>query len=499
MVGASDQVAAAAQDLRLAERISRYPLRDGSADLVALLGQRLTTATIDAAVGSLAPDGVLYIAVDRRQGSRTAWPSRLVRELKRRDLLSIAVYWVKPDPERAEMYLPSRPASALRWYLDHLYTPISPLRRVARSVVGLVAGMSPRLFWLVVPSYAVVARRRGHVDAAVVAASNPGRRAGSAAIMLTDNGERSVLLPFEIDVPRTAIKVAKRPEFGAKMRHEHEVLVQLHARLDATLAATLPHPIRLTDQHGLIVTEESVVDGASMLSRVGTWPFDRRLQVRLLRESASWLLRFHEMTLDGRVGVSAQESSRWLSSPIDDYVALFPVTPVEREFHERLRRLRQSLAGDSIPIAWQHNDFGVNNIWWTPHDLRVIDWEGGRAGPVLSDLLYFAVSWNDTAHGVRAIDDKLRGFRRLFIDRQPTDFLARAARFQIKDYCRRLEVSSRLVPMLLAVTWSRLALDRHARSRALGEGFADPRVGNEPAAYIALMARHAEELLATWR
>ena len=496
IVGANSTLADVSQRVGLAARVTRRLSRDDPADVIAVVGGKRPLAQLDEATRCLAPGGVVYVEVDRRPRSNVLLtPGRLARFLACRGLPISRAYWVKPALDAAEMYLPLEPGESMKWYLETLFTPITPIRRAARAILARVPAA---LFGMVVPSYALVAGQRPLVPAPVTEEQFGATADEPSVIMLTDNGERVVLLPLHDGRPRRAVKVAKQPEFGAKTTHEHDVLVQLHARLDPQLAASLPRPVSIGTHHGLVVAAESLVEGTSLLSLVGTWPFDRRRQVAMLREATAWLIRFHLATLDRRIAVTTREASQWLWPPLDEFRAAFGLTEAEERFDFHLGALIPSDADLALPLAWQHNDFTVGNVWRSSEGIRVIDWEGGRVGPVLTDLLYLVSTWHDTARGIRSVDEKLAGFRRVFIDARPVDPLAQAARAEVRRYCRSLGVSRQLVAPLLAVTWSRLAVGHRARSIALGESSGTGRSGNVAAAYFDLIAQHTDALTARW-
>lgn len=501
LMGGLEGIAETAVELGVAQRVSEQLSGCDRADLVAFVGGTWRLAQLDTAVRLLGADGTIYVEVDRRRSSMLLLtPGRLRRHLAKVGLPSSAAYWIKPSLDIAEMYLPADPPAALGWYLDTLFTPITPMRRFGRWLLRTVATLAPRVFWWLVPSYAVVGRARGSVGPWIVSRVQGTRDYNaSQAVMLTDNGERSVLLALSDGRPSVAIKIAKRPEFGPKTIHEHEVLVELHGTVGREIAAALPRPIALTDEDGLAVTAEGIVDGTSLLSSVGTWPFDRRRQTELLGAAADWLIRFHTATIHRRIALVSDAADELIWTPVRRYRQTFGLPEHEDRLERRLASLVRAYGDLTVPVIWEHGDFGVQNVWRSPEGIRVIDWEGGRRGPALCDLLYFAASWNDTAHGVKAIEGKLVGFRRLFIDRGPPDPRAAAVRHQVLRYCDSLQLTPTVVPILLVVTWSRLALGRHARLGALGEARPDPRIGNEATAYVDLMDRNVDELTATWR
>lgn len=497
LLGASDSVASAALDLGVAGAVIRSPHTRERADVAALLGGRSSRADLDGAIATLDEDGILYIEVARRSRRNVfLTPARLARGLASRGFGAMAIYWVKPDLDAAEMYLPSRPPRAFSWYLESLYTPITLLRRAARSILR---ALPRRLFWASVPAFAVVARRTGPVGPALFRRDEVETAVNdSSAILLTDNGERAVLVAVSPRGPRRIVKVAKRPEFGDKTRHEHAVLEQLHDRLDATLAKTIPRPVALWTEAGLPAAEESVVEGSAVLSRVGTWPFAAGRQVQLLDRATAWLVAFHASTNEGAVNVTSPDAAQWLWVPMTEYRERFAPTPAEGLLERRLRSFAEAKPV-RLPLAWEHRDFSVSNIWATGDGVRVIDWEGGRPGPVLADLLYFVAGWHATALGVHSDDAKLKAFQRLFVDRSPSDRLAEAGREAVRRYCLALDISDGLVPLLLARSWCDLALRHRERKAALGEAHADPRRANPYIAYVELIAEHVEQLVETWR
>jgi aminoglycoside phosphotransferase (APT) family kinase protein len=129
----------------------------------------------------------------------------------------------------------------------------------------------------------------------------------------------------------------------------------------------------------------------------------------------------------------------------------------------------------------------------------VIDWEGGRIGPPLCDLLYLATHWAITAQtsSARGQPDELRTFSHVFLEPTRAWVTKDAVWAVVARYLAALELDARFLPMFLVLTWVQLALGRHRRAVALQNLQPDPRADNPPLHYLECLSHHMDELLAT--
>jgi hypothetical protein len=94
----------------------------------------------------------------------------------------------------------------------------------------------------------------------------------------------------------------------------------------------------------------------------------------------------------------------------------------------------------------------------------VVDWESGGFGLPGTDLIYFLGSFAYLARS-EGIQDQLRGFKEMFFE-SGTSSTARGSEISpgtaqqwLEDYCRRLGISTRWLPVLFGLCWT-----MHARN-----------------------------------
>jgi aminoglycoside phosphotransferase (APT) family kinase protein len=142
-----------------------------------------------------------------------------------------------------------------------------------------------------------------------------------------------------------------------------------------------------------------------------------------------------------------------------------------------------------LPIVWRHRDFTPWNLFRAGNEIHVVDWEGLRPGPALCDLLHFVMHWHEQARrvsGRAALHD-------LFVAPRPGPAAA-AAREEIANYCRQLEIDLRFVPLLLLHT--RLEIVARRTERPAG---APGKWDTADAAYVTFLAEEGEALFEAWR
>jgi aminoglycoside phosphotransferase (APT) family kinase protein len=489
--------------LGLADAVSTALPDDRTANVVVALPPARPTAAALAA--ALAPDGQLYLEVDRRAaGARRDAATRLCRRLHDAGLSITGAYaTLPPDPEAPRRYVPLDRPRAAQWYFRHTYRPLSPAQRITAAGAGLLAraGILMRL----APSFAITARVSGD-DPPPLSGPLHGRLpthgAASRArpIVFAEGGDRVVLLPFGPDdaEPRGVLKVPRLPTFHERTQREVACVRELRAALPAELSRAIPEPIELTTVAGTPVAVERVAPGRSLLASSGSWGAGRRARADDLRLAMTWLARFHATTELRRPAWGDAEREAWVELPIERYAAQFGVTPAEARLFDAARRYADTLAGEPMPIVRQHGDFAVWNLARRGSELFVLDWEGASPGPVLCDALHLVTSWDlalrrarDAAEELRSFDALLRG---VVTAGRDGDAYHRVARAALDDYRERVGCGERLVPILLCYHRLELALRRATQqrdARALG---ADARAGNRPVAHVALLATHAGAL-----
>ena len=130
-------------EIGLARRVSRTVPAKPSADAVAIL--QGASVGCEEAAACLLPGGTLYWEADYSH-ARMAWIKRSVsRRLRRANLSLAGLYWVRPDFERAEVFIPIEIRTAMEWYFRSWANTSSPLRRLIGSRFGAAAAAAATL------------------------------------------------------------------------------------------------------------------------------------------------------------------------------------------------------------------------------------------------------------------------------------------------------------------------------------------------------------------
>jgi hypothetical protein len=323
-------------------------------------------------------------------------------------------------------------------------------------------------------------------------------RTGMHPLLYTDGGDRLVMLPFlaDGDQPEIVLKVPKLPRFNGKTEGEQRTLAEIRAGVDDGLRASIPEPLGIAQYGELVVATETYLPGQSLMRSSGRWLSAPRDKIRDLDLAADWMGRFHERLELQRLAWEAVPAADWVDKPIADYKAKFGTTPAENLLFDRTLNRSATLRRAQLPTVWQHRDYNVWNLFRAGDQLRVIDWEGGRVGLPLCDLLHFAIQWNELARHLEGKKSRLRGFRRLFAEsKKYHDAIARALHESIESYMSRLAIDSRFLPLLLVCTLVELALRRSLQQEAHGELAANARLGNDWVDYLMVLAIHGTHVL----
>jgi hypothetical protein len=497
LLGGSAELEATILDLGVARRVSRR-LRPGEgADAVIVLAG--ATESLDTIASHLDHNGVLYWEVDRRApGQLAITPARAQRRLKRLGLNPAAAYWVKPGFPQRQMFLPLGATGAFRWYLDTLYRSTTRARRVAKAAFRVLAAADGRGLAAFAPCYAITAVR-GEVrpPALVERAWLDGLSdiEGAQPVLLA-SGEaewnRIVVLLFESkgSVPTAAIKLPRTAAFNQQIEWEHTILRDLGSNLAPSMRASVPtaSAFRWND---LTVSAETCVTGSSLSTRAGPAAVGALEDLRL---TAEWLAAFHRQTTIESVAAREWVTRRLVNGMCSQYAATFGLTAAERHLFATLSRRLETADAGTLPIVWQHTDFGPWNVYRDRSRVSVIDWERARRGPALPDLLYFVTHWSAEVAGRATDAERREHFRSLFCGTAPGGTLARAVRGEIVKYMRRVAVPASLFASLLVYTFVEQALDRAGRLTEFGRADATHRAGNRYVGYVGVLAQHADSL-----
>jgi hypothetical protein len=410
---------------------------------------------------------------------------------------------VKPGFTKPEMYLPLSARAALAWYMRTQYTAISPLRHVGRFVLGCMARRGTQALGSFIKTYVVTGVREGapRLTGGVFRAQSclpvDGLQTPCWPTMLTggpDDRSRVVLLPFgrTSPEPELVLKFARSAASAENNRHEQRVLAEVTRDLTPTrLRATVPQPAGTFTCDSMLVSIEKYLSGASLSRSIGCWGRPLSKKVADLKAAGDWLAAFHGATGLSRTTWNMSTEAEWLEAPLLAYAAAFGLTDPERLGFDAARACSRSLHGRSMPIVWQHHDFGEWNVQRDAHSIRVIDWERARRGLPLCDLLYFATFWYFSVRGLRRPLRQLTGFARLNTDPgQVTDVAIRAVNAVVEAYRANLRVDREFVPLLVLVTWVGHALDRWEREGPVPGDRGNTRGQNAYVDFVEVLASH---------
>ena len=498
-------------EVGLARRVSCQIPREQSADALVILHD--ARAALRDAARCLMSGGVLYCEIDRRSPhSFACTPGRMQRALRDAGLSPTGIYWAIPNFDSCKRYIPLDVPQVLQWYFTTLFPALTPLDRLLEIAVRPLTKLNSYRLTPLVPCYSMTATAGPVRDVTPSVLGHPAlpeelQKPGLRSVVLTsgyDDGSRVVMLPFAPGDrhPLAVLKVSRLANFNTNTEREQETLVAIRERLDATMRRTIPCPLGILGYGALTVGIESCAAGHSLVVSSGRWRNSIQQKIDDLRLTANWLGEFHRQAQISRLPWTDSAIQRWIETPLAAYTHAFGVTIREEGLFAAVRKRARSLVGTSLPIIWQHNDFGPWNLYRAGCELTVIDWEFGhdkerdRFGPALCDLLYFVTHWSYLVRRLSGEEAELRGFRELFLEPERGGQIAIAIHAVIREYLMELSIDQRYVPLLLVYTWIDRALDRFERQQSSGEGGTDTRFGNRYVSYIGILAAHTERLFA---
>lgn len=472
LLGGGPGVVQRARALRLATRITDHLPATGDAQVV--VAYENASDPVGRIAAALAPSGMLYLEVDRaRRGRRLATPQRVARELTRAGLSAIALYAVEPDFTGPHAFVPLGSPVALAWYHRTFFLAPTMAARIVEAVRRAAIRLAGWHGAALLRRFAVVATRGGTNGAAPGVLSNgdvarcfDGARTARDAVVTTYGGDRVVLFPFARDhaVPLATVKVPKVATFTARTEAEQERARDVRGRVLPALAATIPEPRGTVRIGELVVACEQCAPGRSLASRARDRSCAIGAKLDDIARAMRWLADFHRATETCRAPWRDARANE-LDAMLREYASAFETTRDEEALFAAVRHASDAVAHETVPIVRQHRDFAASNILRDGDDLWVIDWEGAREGPGVSDAIRLATTWLFAVRGYEGGDDEITCLRDLFIALQPNDAATGAARAAVLEYARAMRLDPRLQPILLVAHRVELALRRHEQHR----------------------------------
>jgi glycosyltransferase involved in cell wall biosynthesis len=491
-----DQVALAAETIGLA--IDVHASLDGvrGADAVAVLaGARPDPEMV---ANALRPGGVVYWEVDRtRLASVAVSPARLAGRLAASGMTVEGAYALRPHPSRSEMFLPLYEPAALRWFLDDVYVTSTRWQVLGERVVRMLTRRSRHRLAQFAPYHATIATvppRTGLTVAERAGGVIPAIRLGSTA-MLTDSGNRAVLLCFPRGGAATAvIKVPKLPTFTNRTITEQHVTAAIRKAMGRDCEA-IPRPLGTIDvAPGVTAGVEAAASGTSMKRTSARWRATWAAQSADLAAATDWITRLHR---DHQIAGGAWDIARRaevLDQQLDRFAERFGLTAEDRNLFDLTRHAGDSLLGGNFPVVWQHRDYSISNLLRLVDTVHVLDWEGGRPGIPLADLLRFVTSWHEAVRSLRTTEQRRGGLLDLFgSDEGAGTDATRAGRAALRHYADGVGIDVGFVPVLQVANWVELSLRRFDQQLDAGTlstrtSHAQNRADNVEIGYVAHLA-----------
>lgn len=475
VVGASGSMTGAIRDAGIAEDVDNRFGQPGTADLVAVLAGGSRPSIADVA-RELAPDGIVWWESDRRRRcDRWRTPRGMARRLHRHGLVATDAYVIRPEPARAEWYVPIGHKHALRWFLDCLHTPTGLRQIVGQTMLRSVAAAGPRAVSVLTPFHAVVAVHEG-ADPSIV-------EAGTA--LLNHGGNRGLVVAFGPDdrAPQVIMKIARGGDGVQSLAAEHSHVSAVRELVGEPLSSSMPRSLANPSPTQLV---QQVLPGRPFAGTLGRpW---RALTSKEddLHAVVRWIGDLHSHPVDPEHpwGCDLVEE---IAAQLDGYRDVFAPQGLESDLLDDALCAAVELIGAGVPRVWEHGDLTLWNVLIDGHDVNVVDWECAHVGLPLVDALRIAEQWHAEVLGLRGVSE--RAVARGWLARPPRDArrATRVARAAIDGYIGRLDLPPRLEDVAHVVGLATAAVRRDQHFARVGAAIGDRRF-NAPVAQLAHLA-----------
>jgi hypothetical protein len=449
----------------------------------------------------LQPGGVLYLQLRQIPLLSGRRMRRIRRALAEVDLALVAAYAIRPNSTSPRVFIPVAAPGALLWYLRTLQWKPDLRSWLVNKVLIAIGNVSPELLSSTAPDVAVVARKPSAREPAThMAATSVVRHPELRRVVGTNDlypliisGQRTIMFLFDQNStePLAVIKIARLASQNEATDNGYRALENIEQQLDSSIASSVPRSLLLVRWRNISMAVETVIRGHSLARIFDTWRNTLTTRIEGLRDAARWLTNFHRGTQLSRVPWNADETSRWLTAPMEMYCRTFGETEEEHSLFERAQLYAASAVDIRLPIVGQHRDFRpVNILRQETGRIGVVDWEGYRAGPAFCDLFHFLVQWHQGARRLNG-EAAVSGIEQLLFN-PIEDPIGHAIHEVAAEYLRDLQLQGSAVPLLILYTFLELAI--RAGEQQQREGGMALRHENENVDYLGVLASHREEL-----
>ncbi|HEX8472993.1 MAG TPA: hypothetical protein VF666_03090 [Pyrinomonadaceae bacterium] len=421
--------------------------------------------------------------------------------------------------------------SALRFYIDKLFVPHSR-REMVWALVARSSALATRAAVPVLRIEAANSSERNSVeeaaDAGVEGSTETGdtgiewltvklenhlRRAGVTTsgalsfLSLDDyrHAERQKMVLFIFDHagtrPCAVAKIGGEERHGAVLAHEHEMMRELHGRVGEELRATMPQPLALFGERGLMIFLESFVGGRSIYFEMRNSWRPRRLAARHFRLASEWIVRFQRATQVRAAQLDEATADEYVVSPLRDFGRAFSLLPEERALVSQVKELTRELGGERLPLVARQGDFWARNLILQGDTIGVVDWEGFREESTpFWDMFLFATSYAlSYPWRLGRWAEPSVAFRAAYLE---PSWFAQLTRRHLLSHCNAMDVSPRLLEIFFPVFLAERALEEERQTvervgRKKKQQQNAPVVNRRDATGMTKTAQAAE--VGTWR
>jgi aminoglycoside phosphotransferase (APT) family kinase protein len=489
LLGADRTLVRAAEAAGMGATVVDHLGAPGTADLVVVLADAPLPAVADV-VRELSDQGAVWWETDRRhRSSRSLSPTRVAQRLQRHGLEVTDTYLIRPEPSRAEWFVPLRHPHALRWFVDGLYTPNTAIQKIGELLLRAMTQLRPRPIARLAPFHAVAARRPN--TSAPVQTSPTSLAADEAApdrcALLVHGGDRVVVMGFSDDSvsPLFVAKVATSDSAVGSLAKEHMTTMAVREHAGELLATAIPRPIALVETPSVALVQEAMA-GRTLARSISLPHHGFAGKAAELRAVVCWVTDMHARGLDGS---ETWDDSRVaiVSERLNTFAKRFELSAIEQDVIASTIDRANRLRGTRIPRVWEHGDLTLWNVLIDRGRVRVIDWEGASVGTPLCDVLRITDQWHAAMLG--AIRPADRATVRSWIVRPPAtpSPATRVVREAIDGYVDHLGLPPALEDVLHVACLADLAVRQDERRRRINAASTD-RINNAPAAQFAALA-----------
>lgn len=267
------------------------------------------------------------------------------------------------------------------------------------------------------------------------------------------------MIPVGSKKPFFLVKVSSFPGEQYGLQNEYENLRLLH-RVErfAEIRSSIPRPICLETFEGNTLLVESFLPGRKFRDM-----YKGVFTKRYLYRAADWLINFHQKTSIWKGSNSSKTDmiKEKYNTLMEKTKMKFTLRKETWRFLDKTAEFLSDFENSEFPLVFAHNDFSVDNIFFTQRQIYITDWEYSQPeGLPFVDIFHFGLCYGAWHGKIKVNESLLETYSyagKYFRQVMPL----------VREYLESIPVEEEMLISLVAIQLMRWALTTRIRSHEM--------------------------------